>query len=59
MYMKAPQDELDRLVDTLAADPSRAEAVKLALRARLVQPHQPVRSRVEHDVEDMWDNVPV
>ncbi|KAF0675013.1 hypothetical protein [Profundibacterium mesophilum] len=61
----APQDDIDRLVDSIARDPSRAEAVKLALRACLPSPpgrpvrvSPPVRD-IDAELEEMWDNVPV
>lgn len=59
-------DDVDRIVDSLLADPDRAEDVKSLLRRRLMDPgpvrFKPVvipRSQASEDVEDMWDNVPV
>lgn len=56
------QDDVDRLVDTLLAEPDRADDIKNLLRNRLgverVVHLKAVRS-VSEDLDDMWDNVPV
>ena len=60
------QDEADRIVETLLADPGHAEDIKTELRRRLRRdPLMQVvatngdRSSVRDEVEEMWDNVPV
>jgi len=68
------RDDIDSIVDGLLADPSRADDVKGALRARFssvapdavlthiraVDPALPVRSSaVTTDEDDLWENVPV
>lgn len=62
----ARKDNIDRLVDSIARDPSRAEAVKLALRACLAPSSERSSQRstarvrdLDAELEDMWDNVPV
>lgn len=60
-------DDVDRIVSTLLADPTRADDMKRLLRKKLRAPDLvrvalPSRSRagqISEDVEDMWDNVPV
>ncbi|RVT85299.1 hypothetical protein DXV76_05895 [Rhodobacteraceae bacterium CCMM004] len=55
-----PRDEIDRLIDGVVRDPSRAEAAKLTLRATLML-RRPAAERAPAwaEDEDMWDNVPV
>jgi hypothetical protein len=68
------REEIDSIVDGLLADPSRADDVKGALRARFssvapdavlahiraVDPVMPVRSpAATTDDDDLWENVPV
>lgn len=60
------QDEADRIVETLLADPGHAEDVKTELRGRLrrdpsirVVATNGDRSAIRDEVEEMWDNVPV
>lgn len=63
----ATTDDIDRIVDGLLADPSRADDVKGALRSRLAAgAATPVRTlekaprtRPSHDEDDMWENVPI
>jgi hypothetical protein len=59
-------DDVDRIVDALVADPTRAEDLKSVLRSKLVAPDAvrvalPFRavSVASEEAEDMWDNVPV
>lgn len=62
-------DDVDLLVDTLIADPGRADDVKAALKRRITRPQvvdlrRAVREASpkavdEDDVADLWDNVPV
>ena len=59
-------DDAERLVDTLLADPSRADDIKDLLRRKLksadaVQIAAAPRrfSQSHEDEDDMWDNVPV
>lgn len=55
--------EIDRLIEQVAKDPSRAERVKSALRRdlELAPPRAatPRRRRATQDLEDFWDNLPV
>lgn len=58
----ARQDDVDRLVDTLLAEPARAEDIKTQLRRRLRSDgaaHLKAVPTVADDLDDMWDNVPV
>lgn len=57
-------EELDRMVDSVAENPERADFVKRLLKQHLVpggmklpEPHSSRRERVEQD--DPWDNLPV
>lgn len=58
----ARQDDVDRLVDTLLAEPARAEDIKTMLRRRLrgdATTHLKAVPSGADDLDDMWDNVPV
>ncbi|MBT8418737.1 MAG: hypothetical protein KJO42_14975 [Silicimonas sp.] len=66
MRVRSTQDEVDRIVDTLLANPGHAEDIKSQLRRRLRE--DPVvrvvaanysTPSIRDEVEDMWDNVPV
>ena len=65
MQLHQKTDDIDKIVDTLLADPNSAEDVKDALRKRLLaKTTEPVeasrRDDDQHDdADDMWDNVPV
>ena len=56
-------DDLDAMIDEVAADPSRAAFVKARIRARfgrtahLAAPGAP-RDAGDVDAEDLWDNLP-
>ena len=56
------EDDVDRLIDKLLAEPDRVEDIKSKLRRSLgkdrVVSLRPVSSASD-DVDDMWDNVPV
>lgn len=59
-------DDVDQIVDTLLADPGRAEDIKTILRKKLnvqnvvgFSARRSASTMPTDDVEDMWDNVPV
>ena len=59
-------DDIDRIVAALIADPARADDMKALLRQKLSASHRPTEAGVDRggahdsrDVEDMWDNLPV
>ena len=65
-----PRDDVDVIIDTLLAEPERAEDLKTMLRHKMAAPEvgavahaKPVAAPPEidtqDDVEDLWDNVPV
>lgn len=60
-----PRDtDIDRMVDAVARDPARADAVKRLLKQRLMpEPGGAVPGRAarspQSDPEDLWDNLPV
>lgn len=60
------EDDVDTMVDSLLADPNRADDIKSMLRQRLAEDGVvPLRSvpkavsAISDDLDDMWDNVPV
>ncbi len=56
------EDEVDRLVDTLLAEPDRVDDIKSMLRRKLnTERIVPLKSApaTANDIDDMWDNVPV
>lgn len=60
------EDDVDMLVDTLLAEPDRADDIKNMLRRRLgvegrAQPRSPLSlvSTKTDEIDEMWDNVPV
>lgn len=58
----ARQDDVDRIVDTLLAEPARADDIKTLLRHRLGMDrvvHLKSAVNASDDLDDMWDNVPV
>ena len=61
-------DDIDKIVDALVADPSRADDIKSLLRGKLAAPESvnvayaaPSARAVpaQTDLDDMWDNVPI
>lgn len=56
-------DDVDRIVDAVLADPSRAEAAKVMLRRKILggeTVHLVPPSVSDHEqADDLWDNVPV
>ncbi|MDJ1007292.1 MAG: hypothetical protein QNJ13_05645 [Paracoccaceae bacterium] len=62
---EATRDDIDRIVDALLENPTRAGDIKTLLRQKMTAP-EVVRvaravaaERPNDDVEDFWDNVPV
>ncbi len=64
------QDEVDKIVDALVADPTRANDVKALLKRKIAAPDivtmvipraTPSKVAVSEDEseDDLWDNVPV
>ncbi|MDJ1016977.1 MAG: hypothetical protein QNJ35_10730 [Paracoccaceae bacterium] len=63
------RDDVDVIIDTLLAEPERAEDLKTMLRHKMAAPEvvavahaKPVSKPdidAQDDVEDLWDNVPV
>ena len=59
-------DSVDRLIDDVLREPSRAEDVKRALRRRMAEP-TPARSPAmahlrpgpDGDEDDLWENLPI
>lgn len=69
---KSAPDDIDRIVDDLLADPTRADDIKLALRRRLSgtpaipravptvpAPAEQPAWRAAADDDDLWENMPV
>lgn len=59
-------DDIDRIVDALIADPSRAEDMKSILRGKMRSPGKvkvafaaPGLTEAALEAEELWDNVPV
>lgn len=61
-------DDIDRIVDALVADPTRADDIKCLLRGKIAAPDSvnvafPAArysaAVAQTDVDDMWDNVPI
>ena len=65
MRQSQVRDDVDVMVDQLLADPSQAETVKNALRARLtdkvaqLKRESTPRPVADDSDEDFWDNVPI
>lgn len=62
MRQASRKDDVDTLVDTLLAEPDRADDIKSMLRHKLdmagIVHLKPVPASTD-DLDDMWDNVPV
>ena len=61
-------EDVDAIVDAVAADPSCADSAKALLTNKMRAPEMvrvvapkpaPTKAAVQDDVDDMWDNVPI
>ena len=65
METNTSRDDIDRIVDALLENPTRAGDIKTLLRQKMEAPDVVSVARAVRrdpagdDVEDMWDNVPV